>query len=243
MNIAKPKIRVERAGVEITKEGIGARLVGTHADALEQTKRTVDCVEFIKNETKLTRQTVVEIISKADNVGAFLNNPERFCFEASRIIREELLKDYVEQVRYEIISERHKVEQFENVSSYKDSVQQVKNSIYDAIVYDSDVEKNFAIELDADERIKLFLKLPNWFKIETPVGGYNPDWAIVTVKRDLQGKDGRERVYFVIETKGDVNNLRPSEQAKITSAKKHFEVIEVNYKEVENYQQFVNEMN
>jgi type III restriction enzyme len=108
-------------------------------------------------------------------------------------------------------------------------------------VYDSDVEKNFAVELDADGRIKLFIKLPNWFKVETPVGGYNPDWAIVTAKRDLQGNESDERVYFVIETKGDVSNLRPSEQAKIAAAKRHFEVIEVKYKEVENYEQFANQ--
>lgn len=79
----------------------------------------------------------------------------------------------------------------------------------------------------------------NWFKVETPVGGYNPDWAIVTARRDLQGNEEKERVYFVIETKGDVGNLRSSEQAKISSAKKHFEVIEVKYKEVESYEQFV----
>jgi type III restriction enzyme len=241
LKIDKPTIRVERAGVEITKGGIGARVIGTHADSLNQTKRTLDCVEFIKNETKLTRQTVAEILTRAGNVVAFLNNPERFCFEASRIIREELIKDYVEQVRYEIVSDKYKVEQFENIESYKDSIQSVKNSIYDSVVYDSAVEKNFAVELDEDERIKLFIKLPNWFKVETPIGGYNPDWAIVTAKRDLQGREDKERIYFVVETKGDVSNLRPSEQAKIASAKKHFEVIEVKYKEVESYQQFVNQ--
>jgi len=170
-----------------------------------------------------------------------LNNPERFCFEASRAIKEELIKDYVEQVRYEVVSDRYAVGQFENIESYKDAVQPVKNSIYEAVVYDSDVEKNFAVELDADVRIKLFIKLPNWFKVETPVGGYNPDWAIVTAKRDLQGNESDERVYFVIETKGDVSNLRPSEQAKIAAAKRHFEVIEVKYKEVENYEQFANQ--
>jgi type III restriction enzyme len=79
--------------------------------------------------------------------------------------------------------------------------------------------------------------MPNWYKVETPVGGYNPDWAIVTAKRDLKGNES-EKVYFVIETKGDVNNLRPTEKAKIESAKKHFQLIEVNYHEVENYQQF-----
>lgn len=241
LNIPRPQVRVERAGVDIAKEGVTARVIGSRAEDLSQSKRAVDCVEFIKNETKLTRQSVVAILTKANNVAAFLNNPERFCFEAARIIREELIKDYVEQIRYEIVSDKYAVSQFENIPSYKDVVQPVNNSIYDAIVYDSDVEKNFALELDSDERIKLFVKLPNWFKVETPVGGYNPDWAIVTAKRDLQGKEEKERVYFVIETKGDVSNLRSSEQAKIVSAKKHFEVIEVRYKEVESYEQFVNQ--
>ena len=126
----------------------------------------------------------------------------------------------------------------ENHQAHKAAPEPVENSIYNAIVYDSEPEKTFALELDGDERIKLFIKMPNWFKIETPVGGYNPDWAVVTAKRDLKGNEEKERVYFVIETKGNLNNLRPLEQAKITSAKKHFEVIKVQYKEIENYPQF-----
>ena len=243
LNIAKPQIKVERVGVSVAKEGVSAQVIGSQTESLGQIKRVADCIEFIKNETKLTRQTVIAILTEADNVSAFLNNPERFCFETSRIIREELLKDYIKQIRYEIIPDKYTVSQFENIPSYKDAIQPVKNSIYDAVVYDSDIEKNFAVELDGDERIKLFIKLPNWFKVETPVGGYNPDWAIVTAKRNLQGKEDKERIYFVIETKGDLTNLRPLEQSKINSAKKHFEVIEVKYKEVENYQQFVNLIN
>jgi len=172
-----------------------------------------------------------------------LNNPERFCFEVSRLIKEELLKDYVENIRYEVISEKYDIGEFKDIEAYKDAIQPIKNSIYDAIVYDSGVEKQFALELDTDERIKLFIKLPSWFKVGTPVGGYNADWAIVTTKRNLQGEEEKERIYFIIETKGDVSNLRKNEQGKIDSAKKHFEVIEVNYKEVENYQQFATEMN
>ncbi|OGY45755.1 MAG: hypothetical protein A2744_00025 [Candidatus Buchananbacteria bacterium RIFCSPHIGHO2_01_FULL_44_11] len=241
LSVARPQVRVERASVDITKSGISTRVVGSRAEDLNQSKRVIDCVELIKDETKLTRQTVAAILAKVNSVTAFLNNPERFCFEVARIIKEELVKDYVEQIRYEVVSDKYAVIQFENIPSYKDAVQPVKNSIYDAIVYDSDIEKNFAVELDGDERIKLFIKLPNWFKVETPIGGYNPDWAIVTAKRDLQGNEKKERVYFVIETKGDISNLRPSEQAKIASAKKHFEVIEVKYKEVESYEQFVNQ--
>ncbi len=239
LSVAKPQIRIERVGVDVAKEGVSGRVIGNRADNLSQVKRSVDCVELIKNETKLTRQTVVSILEKAGNTVAFLNNPEKFCFEASQVIKGELAKNYVEQIQYELIPETYSVEQFENIPSHKESVHKVSNSIYDAIVYDSEVEKTFAIDLDSDERIKLFIKLPNWFKVDTPVGGYNPDWAIVTTKRDLQGNDSSEKVYFVIETKGDIANLRPLEQAKINSAKKHFEVIDVNYREVENYSQFV----
>ncbi len=238
LQIAKPKLRVERVGVNMVAKGISASLVGTRAEDLAQTKRAIDPVELIKNETKLTRETVVEILTGANNATAFLNNPERFCFEAISIIKSELVKDYVSQIRYEILPEQYDLKQFEDIPGYKASVHRVKNSIYDAILWDSEVEKNFAVALDADERVKLFIKMPNWFKVSTPVGGYNPDWAIVTAKRDLQGNEERERVYFVIETKGDLSNLRGSEQAKIDSAKKHFEVIEVNYKEVESYDQF-----
>ncbi len=241
LSIAEPQIRVERAGITITKKGVGTTLIGTQADSLIQIKRNIDCIEFIKNETKLTRQTVTDILTKANNVTAFLNNPERFCLEAAHIIKEELIQDYVEQIRYEIVSENYNIKEFENIPSYKDVIQPVNHSIYDAIVWDSETEKNFAVKLDGDERIKLFVKLPNWFKVETPVGGYNPDWAIVTVKRDLRGNESKERIYFVIETKGDLTNLRPTEQAKIASAKKHFEVIKVKYKEVENYQEFVSQ--
>lgn len=238
--ITKPQITVERVGIDIAKKEISSQKIGSKTSSLSQAKRNIDCVEFIKNETKLTRATVADILIKANNVEAFLNNPERFCFEVTRTIKEELIKDYIEQVRYELISDKYALGQFENIQGYKDVVQPVKNSIYDAVVYDSDVEKNFAVELDSDERIKLFIKMPNWFKVETPVGGYNPDWAIVTAKRDLQGNESKEHIYFVIETKGDVSNLRPSEQAKIVSAKKHFEVIDVQYKEIENYKQFAN---
>ena len=238
LKIAKPKVKTERVGVNIAEKGVSARMLGSKSDNLVQTRRTIDCVEFIKNETKLTRQTVASILAKSENVSAFLNNPERFCFEVSRIIKGEIIKDYVEQVRYELTADKYSTAQFENYQSYKDATEPVEHSIYNAIVYDAEPEKTFALELDHDERIKLFIKMPNWFKIDTPIGGYNPDWAVVTAKRDLSGNEASERVYFVIETKGNLANLRESEKQKIASAKKHFEVIKVNYKEIENYPQF-----
>jgi len=238
LKVAKPQIKIERAGIAIAKEGIGATIIGGQSQELSQRRRLIDCVESIKNDTKLTRETVATILQKSGNFRSLSNNPDRFVYEVTKIIREELIRDYVEQVSYEVVPEKYDVGQFENIPSYKDTTQPVSRSIYDAIVYDSEVEQKFAVDLDQDERIKLFIKLPGWFKIETPVGGYNPDWAIVTAKRDLHGNEDKEKVYFVIETKGGTN-LRSSERAKIDSAKKHFEVIAVKYKEINNgYQQF-----
>jgi type III restriction enzyme len=232
-------MRVTRAGVNVSQGGVSAGVMGMHSQDMAQMKRKMDIVGMIKRETKLTRKTIVEILSRADNVRMFLENPERFCFEVVRIIKEELTKKSVEQVRYEIVPETYSSQQFEDIPAYKDSIQPIAKSIYNAIVYDSDVEKEFALKLNEDERITLFIKLPNWFKVETPVGSYNPDWAIVTTKRNLQGKESKEKIYFVIETKGNLNNLRQVEQEKIASAKKHFEVIAVDYKEVESFDQFV----
>lgn len=238
LKIAKPQIKIERAGIAISKEGIGATIIGGQSQDISQNRRIIDCVEVIKNETKLTRETVATILEKSSNFESFLNNPEKYIYEVTKILREELVRDYVEQVSYEVVPETYNVNQFENIASYKDSTEPVKNSIYDAIIFDSEVEQKFALDLDQDERIKIFIKLPGWFKIETPVGGYNPDWAIVTAKRDLKGNEEKEKVYFVIETKGN-SNLRASERAKIDSAKKHFEVISVNYKEINGgYSQF-----
>ena len=99
----------------------------------------------------------------------------------------------------------------------------MKHSIYDKIVYDSEVERRFAEELDKREDIKLFVKLPSFFKIETPIGTYNPDWAIV--------KHDDQTIYLVRETKStkDFEKLRNSEADKIKCGRKHFEAIGANF--------------
>ena len=94
-------------------------------------------------------------------------------------------------------------------------------SIYTHTVYDSDIEKNFAKSFNKNDLVKLFTKLPSWFKINTPLGSYNPDWAV------LIEKDDEDRLYFVVESKGSLftEELRDSEEAKISCAKKHFKEI------------------
>ena len=96
------------------------------------------------------------------------------------------------------------------------------NGVYDYTVYDSDIEKEFAEKLDSNEDVKVFAKLPDWFKIPTPLGSYNPDWAV------LVEKDGQKRLYFVVETKGTniPEELPTPQQAKIKCGKAHFEALD-----------------
>jgi len=112
------------------------------------------------------------------------------------------------------------------LTSYLDNLLSSQKSIYNMIEYDSEVEKRFAMDLERKESIKLFVKLPSWFAIETPVGKYNPDWAIV--------KHDDNSLYFVRETKGTTNfsQLRNSEAYKIRCGEKHFEELGVDFKVV-----------
>lgn len=102
-------------------------------------------------------------------------------------------------------------------------VQNQEKSLFDAIEYESEVERKFASDLDNNENVKLFVKLPEWFKIDTPIGPYNPDWAFVT-ERD-------QRLYFVRETKStlDSEERRAKENQKITCGRKHFDALGVDF--------------
>ena len=93
--------------------------------------------------------------------------------------------------------------------------------MYDYVIYDSDVEKNFTISFENNSDVKVYAKLPSFFKIDTPLGSYNPDWAVVIEKDDV------EKLYFVVETKGSLftDTLRPAEQAKIDCGLAHFDAL------------------
>jgi type III restriction enzyme len=116
--------------------------------------------------------------------------------------------------------------QDEAILSYLHNRLDVTKSVYDAIVYDSEVERRFAESLDKREDIELFVKLPSWFEVSTPVGSYNPDWAIV--------KKDDEKIYLIAETKGstDVNQLRRVENDRIKCGKAHFKTMNIDFQTV-----------
>ena len=111
-------------------------------------------------------------------------------------------------------------------------------SVYNYVVYDSEVERGFAEQLEQNENVKVYAKLPNWFKVPTPLGSYNPDWAVVVEC------NGEKKLYFVVETKGSIldQNLRPTESAKIRCGMKHFEALgsDTPLVKAESFEQFTN---
>src|SRR5204862_4890192 len=111
----------------------------------------------------------------------------------------------------------------EELTGYLKNLLAAAKSVYEQVVYDSDIEATFADQLEKNLAIKVYAKLPGWFTVPTPLGSYNPDWAV------LVEKDGAERLYFVVETKSSLfmDDLRDKESAKIECGKAHFRALEV----------------
>lgn len=199
-----------------------------------------DLLKEISKETDLTRKTIAEILSNIDkNIFVqFKQNPEGFIAESSRLIKEQKATIIIECLSYDEIEESYGVDIFTKNETKKDftnATEKLKNHIYDYVISDSKVEKKFAENLDVSSEVAVYAKLPNGFKIPTPVGDYNPDWAI-------SFKEGSVKyTYFVAETKGTMSSMSitPLEKTKIDCAKKFFEKINkdnVKYEVVDSYE-------
>jgi type III restriction enzyme len=219
-------VKYTKALLDIEDRGIDPRLVKNEETEIKGGVFLPDILAYIQRSTNLTRKTIYEILTKCKRIAEFKINPQKFMDQVVNILRQELNQLMVEGIKYEkIAGEEYEMQLFEQeeVSSYLDSLLKSEKSIYDHIEYDSKIEKEFAKELERRDYIKLFVKLPSWFKIETPIGTYNPDWAIV--------KHGDNTLYLVRETKGnqDFLQLRNSEVYKIKCGQRHFEELGVNY--------------
>ena len=205
----------------------------------------VEMVEdMLKHTTppmQLTRRTVLEILRRTQKRQSALDNPSEFAAVTARIIRDKLKDQLVDGIKYEKIDEYYEMCQFEtNIQSWEDNLIRAERSLYDKVIYDSEVERKFVEELEDQDEVKLYVKLPAFFKVPTPIGSYNPDWAIVVEPRDEFGKPtGEQMLYLVCETKSSTNpdNLRPDEKRKIDCGKVHFrEALGVYYKVADNAQ-------
>lgn len=229
-SIAPLRIQVTRAGVKVLRGGAKGEELGVRSTDLKGSYDLPDIITELQEATSLTRKTLVDILIGSGRLGEFISNPNDFISMAKRALQTELAKIVVEGIQYERIAgsvyelrelQKDGAEEKDRFLDQMYKVQNLQKTDFDYVVYDSDVELQFAEKLDSREDIKLFMKLPAKFKIPTPVGDYNPDWAII------KHEEGEDRIYMIRETKSTLDDakLRPSELAKIKSAKKHFAAI------------------
>lgn len=201
-----------------------------------------DLVGSISKDTGLTRKTIVEILKRIDEKVfiKYRQNPEEFMRKATNLINAEKATTVIDGITYKKLDQRYDNEIFTiNNAGGKlgDNAIEVKKHIYDFLVTDSKNERKFAQKLEEGD-VTVYAKLPGGFKIPTPVGNYNPDWAIVFDNKNFK------YIYFIAETKGSMESmeLREVEKAKIACAKKHFESIsngEVKYDVVDSYEALI----
>ncbi|HBC3919580.1 TPA: DEAD/DEAH box helicase family protein [Vibrio parahaemolyticus] len=187
-----------------------------------------DVVTYLESHTNLTRKTVVKILlGLEDKLEAFKNNPQKFIELAGEVIRKQMRLAIVDGISYHRIGDEdyyaQELFQEEELTGYLKNMLESNKSVYDYIICDSDTEFEFAEKLETSTDVKLYAKLPGWFKIDTPLGSYNPDWAVLIDKEDGMG----DQLYFVVETKSSIfsDDLRASEQAKINCGIAHFEAL------------------
>jgi len=223
----KPSIKSTKKKVLITQEGVDGLLVSDSInDDYGLRFEMPDMLTYIQSKTELTRHTILKILKKSERLSEALLNPQFFMDNAVSVIKAVLYGLMVDGIKYEKIGNKiYEMALFEDneLEIYLDrftfTVNNAGKTIYENYIpLDSSVENQFAKDCESSENIEFFFKLPFWFKINTPIGTYNPDWAIVF--------KGEKKIYFVAETKGEGQELRPSEKMKIDCGKVHFKQFE-----------------
>ena len=228
------RVQVTRAGLKLVRGGTKTSETATRSADLSGAYQLPDIITELQEATSLTRKTLVDILVASNKLGEFISNPNDFISMVKRNLQNVLAAAVVEGLQYEKIGgyvyELRELQKdgMEERDLFIDRLYEVKNkqkTDFDYIQIDSEgaeaPERQFAEILDSREDVKLFMKLPDKFKIDTPVGNYNPDWAII------KQVDGKDHIYMIRETKStlDESKRRPTENAKIKAAKKHFDAI------------------
>ena len=198
-----------------------------------------DLIGKLVDETGLTRKAVIQILQgiQPATFNQFKNNPEEFIIKVAALINDEKATVIIEHITYDVMDDKYGTDVFTDPTikgRLGVNAMKAKKHLYDHIVYDSSNEQAFATELDTNTNVAVYVKLPDGFYISTPVGHYNPDWAIAFYEGTVK------HIYFVAETKGSMNSmqLRLIEESKIHCAREHFKAIsngEVVYDVVDSY--------
>ena len=202
-----------------------------------------DLIGKLVDETGLTRKAVIQILQgiQPTTFSQFKNNPEEFIIKAAALINDEKATAIIEHITYNVIDDKYGTDVFTDPTirgRLGVNAMKAKKHLYNHIVYDSSNEQAFATELDTNTNVAVYVKLPDGFYISTPVGHYNPDWAIAFYEGTVK------HIYFVAETKGSMNSmqLRLVEDSKIHCAREHFKAIsngEVMYDVVDSYKELL----
>jgi type III restriction enzyme len=219
----KADLAIGKAGIEATEREGAATVVLN-----EQDIELPDILTELQNRTQLTRRSIYRILVESGRLEDFQRNPQAFIDLASEAINRRKRLAIIDGIKYQRIGddEYYAQELFENeeLTGYLKSIlADAKKSVYEQVVYQSGTEKNFAEDLERNTAVKLYAKLPSWFKVPTPLGTYNPDWAV------LVEEHGAERLYLVVETKAGLfaDDVREKEHAKIECGKAHFKALAV----------------
>jgi len=238
--LSTAKLVINEASVSATEEGYTTRQI------LNDRQPLPDIITYLQNETNLTRKSIAAALIQSDKLQLFRRNPQVFMDGVAKIMRDVMQDTIVDGIKYTKIGDdayyaQELFEQEELTGYLESNLLASQKTPYDYVVYDSENEKDFATAFEHNPAIDLYAKLPDWFKIDTPLGSYNPDWAVV-----VNNEAGGKRLYLVVETKGDIseNKLRPTENAKIKCGKAHFAALGqgVTFEKTSNYHELMAEV-
>ena len=244
--VGKTKFIYARTKTEISKGGIKG------SDSQESTHlydvhdyQIPDILSYLQNETNLKRKSIRDILIKCGRLDDFKDNPQKFIDIVKEVIKREMRLFIVGGIKYSKIGDEHfyiqeLFESEELIGYLHKNMVEAKKTTYDYVVYDSHTEFRLAQSFEKNDEVKVYTKLPGWFKIDTPLGSYNPDWAV------LLELEGVEKLYFVVESKGTVfeDMLRDVEKAKICCGREHFKAIgeDDSYLVANNYETFIDKV-
>jgi type III restriction enzyme len=228
--------------IVVTKAAVGLNLTQDTFDAWQMSgARTLDSlvgryplpnlVDIMTNlmentspPMRLTRRTLLDIIRQAPHPEAVIANPTAFATAAVSIIKQKLSDQLIAGIQYHPIEDWYQMELFDDeIEAWKEHVEPAEHALYDHVVCDSQIEHDFVRALEHRDDVTLYVKLPDWFKVPTPIGNYNPDWAVVM--KDPQDPD-KEHLYLIAETKGTTDEAKlqwTHEKQKIHCGRAHFE--------------------
>ena len=241
------RVQVTKAGLKLVRGGTKTDEKTTRSADLVGAYQLPDIISELQEATSLTRKTLVDVLTRSGKLSEFIGNPNDFIAMVKRVLLNVVASSVQGGVQYEKVSgyvyelRELQADGAEERDLFMDRVYEAKSfadgkTDFNYIQIDSEgaeaPERVFAEKLDSREDVKFFMKLPDKFKIDTPVGPYNPDWAIIK-----QDEDGTNRIYMIRETKStlDESKLRPSEVAKIKAATEHFELLGIGSADVPAY--------